>query len=635
MQFHISNYETGDPLTMPAEGVGIERSNELPSHMDVLIVGCGPAGSIAAAQLSQFPNVNTRIIDQRGYRLPMANADGVHSRTMETFQAFRFAHEIAAEAHEITDMAFWKPDPDFKKNIIRERSVRELPKELSEWPMMLITQVRIIDHFNRFMKNAPTRMEPDYGYEFVDFEMSDDSNATYPVKVTLRRSAGPDSGKEVIVYTKYLVGADGARSGVRKSLGYRLQGNQANHAWGVMDIHADTDFPDFRKKCTIKSSTGRSILLIPREGGFLFRLYVDLGDVDESQAGKIRETPLEDVIAQAQEILHPYKLDVKNVVWHSIYEVGHRVTEHFDDRASDKTTGEEPHIFIMGDACHTHSAKAGQGMNVSMQDGFNLGWKLGHVLSGNCSAELLKTYAEERKDIAHRLIEFDKQWSSLMARPSDEFQDPHELEDFYQQHAEFNAGYLTEYEESMIISNAEHQELAAGYPLGRRFKSSKVGRVCDLTHSHLGHHHMADGRWRIYVFADKAAPGDSAVLERWSQWAEQFLPSSLFETKVIYQQSYCSFDVSQVPAIFKPKRGKFQLTDVEQVFGTLKGDDIFDKRSISIDGAVVVVRPDQYVGGIFPLNETTQLEGFVSRIFPKLKVTEEAVAEEEKVIAAV
>ncbi|CAM5203231.1 3-hydroxybenzoate 4-monooxygenase [Oligella ureolytica] len=181
---------------------------------------------------------------------------------------FRFAHEIAAEAHEITDMAFWKPDPKAPNNITREMSVRELPQELSEWPMMLITQVRIINNFNRFMKNAQTRMEPDYGYEFVDFEMSEDPNATYPVKVTLRRSAGPDSGKEVTVHTKYLVGADGARSGVRKSLGYRLHGNQANHAWGVMDIHADTDFPDFRKKCTIKSSTGRSILLIPREGGF-------------------------------------------------------------------------------------------------------------------------------------------------------------------------------------------------------------------------------------------------------------------------------------------------------------------------------------------------------------------------------
>ena len=74
--------------------------------MDVLIVGCGPAGSIAAAQLSQFPNINTRMIEQRGHRLELANADGVHSRTMETFQAFGFAHEIYEEAHEITDMAF-------------------------------------------------------------------------------------------------------------------------------------------------------------------------------------------------------------------------------------------------------------------------------------------------------------------------------------------------------------------------------------------------------------------------------------------------------------------------------------------------------------------------------------------------
>ncbi|MGX0670574.1 2-polyprenyl-6-methoxyphenol hydroxylase-like FAD-dependent oxidoreductase [Kocuria marina] len=178
----------------------------------------------------------------------------------------------------------------------------------------------------------------------------------------------------------------------------------------MMDIYADTDFPAVRKKCTIKSSTGRTILLIPREGGFLFRLYVDLGEVAEGDRS-VRETPLEDVIATAQQIMSPYKLDVKNVVWHSIYEVGHRVSDHFDDRASEKTSSQDPRVFITGDACHTHSAKAGQGMNVSMQDGFNLGWKLGHVLSGNSPVKLLRTYAEERKDIAHRLIEFDKAWS--------------------------------------------------------------------------------------------------------------------------------------------------------------------------------------------------------------------------------
>lgn len=486
MQFHISSYETGDPLTMPAEGVGVNRSKELPETMDVLIVGCGPAGSITAAQLSRFPYVNTRMIEKRGHRLELANADGVHSRTMETFQAFGFAHEITAEAHTITDMAFWKPNPDNPQHVIRDMSVRELPVELSEWPMMLITQVRIIDHFNRFMKNAPTRMEPDYGYEFVDFNVAEDETDEFPIHVTLRHSAGPKEGQELQVRTKYLVGADGARSQVRRSLGYKLRGDQANHAWGVMDVHADTDFPDVRKKCTIKSSTGRTILLIPREGGFLFRLYVDLGEVAEGQSQTIRQTPIEEVIAQAQEIMHPYRLDVKNVVWHSIYEVGHRVSDHFDDRASDKTSGENPRIFITGDACHTHSAKAGQGMNVSMQDGFNLGWKLGHVITGNSPKELLRTYAEERKDIAHRLIEFDKAWSTLMAQPSCDFQDPHELEEFYSQHAEFNAGYLTEYEESMIISDNKQQQLAAGYPLGRRFKSAKVGRVCDLVETHLG-----------------------------------------------------------------------------------------------------------------------------------------------------
>lgn len=619
MQFHVSGYQTQDPLTMPAEGTGIDRPAELPAEMDVLIVGCGPAGSITAAQLSRFPNVNTRMIEQRGHRLPLANADGVHSRTMETFQAFGFAHEIYEEAHTITDMAFWKPDPANPRNVIREKSVRELPEEHSEWPMMLITQVRIIDHFNRFMKNAPTRMEPDYGYEFVNFVESDDPKAEYPLTVTLRRSAGPNIGEEVQVRTKHVVGADGARSNVRKSLGYKLRGDQANHAWGVMDIFADTDFPDVRKKCTVKSDIGRNILLIPREGGFLFRLYVDLGEVPEDDDREIRNTPVEDIIAQANDILHPYSIDVKKVVWHSVYEVSHRVSDHFDDRAPSKTQSDDPRVFIMGDACHTHSAQAGQGMNVSMQDGFNLGWKLGHVLSGNSPKELLRTYADERKDIAHGLIEFDKQWSTLMAQPNHEFEDPDAIEKFYQQTAEFNAGYLTDYDPSIITATERHQQLAAGFPVGRRFKSAMTGRVCDLVPTHIGHEHVADGRWRVYVFADAAVPGESAIVQRWAEWAAEALPQELFDLKLIHQQQYTEFDMTDVPAVFKPKTGQFELSDMEKAFGVLQDQDIFEERSISRDGAVVVVRPDQYVAGVFPLDETVAMEAFLNGVFPAVR----------------
>ncbi|ROO22686.1 FAD-dependent monooxygenase [Salinisphaera orenii] len=626
MKFHVSGYQTGDPLTMPAQGVGLNRSADLPETMDVLIVGCGPAGSIAAAQLSQFPEVNTRMIEQRGHRLELANADGVHSRTMETFQAFGFAHEIYAEAQTITDMAFWKPHPDNPQHVARDSSVRELPQKFSEWPMMLITQVRIIDHFNRFMKNAPTRMEPDYGYEFVDFEASEEGGDDYPITVILRRSAGARKGEEFRIRTKYLIGADGARSNVRKSLGFRLRGDQANQAWGVMDVLADTDFPDVRKKSTIKAHNGRSILLIPREGGFLVRLYVNLGEVPEGSGGAVRQTPVEDVIEQAQQIMHPYKLDVKNVVWHSIYEVSHRITDDFDDQRSNKTHDHEPRVFITGDACHTHSAQAGQGMNVSMQDGFNLAWKLGHVVSGNSPRQLLRTYAEERRDIARRLIEFDKQWSSLMAQSSDRVQSPQEMEKFYTQTAEFNAGYLTEYEESMITAANGRQELAKGYPLGRRFKSAQVGRVCDLLPLHIGHEHTADGRWRIYVFADSAAPGESRSLKDWANWAEEALSPELFDTKLIHQQAHTDFDMSQVPGVFKPKTGRFRLTDMENAFGTLEDHDIFDERSIDREGAVVAVRPDQYVAGVFALDDTRELESFLSGVFPQVGVSVRAAS---------
>lgn len=619
MQFHYEGYNTGDPLTMTAEGSGIDRPDDLPEVMDVLVVGAGPAGTITAAQLSRFPDVTTRLVERRDHRLELANADGVHSRTVETFQAFGFAHEILAEAHEITDMAFWKPDPKNPSHIIRDNSTRELPQHISEFPMVLLTQVRIIDHFNRFMKNAPTRMEPDYGYEFVDMEVSANSDEEeHPVTVRLRRTGGPDAGEEVTVRTRYVVGADGARSKVRKSLGYHLRGGQANHAWGVMDIHANTDFPDVRKKCTIKSDTGRTILLIPREGGYLFRLYVDLGEVPEDGDKSVRETPLEKVIETANEIMAPYSLDVKNVVWHSIYEVGHRVADHFDDRVSEITSGEHPRVFITGDACHTHSAKAGQGMNVSMQDGFNLGWKLGHVASGNSPRELLQTYGEEREDIAHRLIEFDKEWSSLMAKPSSELGSATDLEEFYQSTAEFNAGYMTHYEPSMITADDRHQHLAEGYPIGRRFKSAVVGRVCDLVELHLGHQATADGRVRAYVFADSTAPREGSELDRWAQWAERRLDPGLIDAKVIYQRAYTEFDMSEVPRAFKPAVGRFNLTDLENAFGVTGDSDIFDAREISRDGVVVVVRPDQYVAGIFPLTDTAGLDEFLSRYFPDM-----------------
>ena len=121
-------------------------------------------------------------------------------------------------------------------------------------------------------------------------------------------------------------------------------------------------------------------------------------------------------------------------------------------------------MFLTGDACHTHSAKAGQGMNVSMQDGFNLGWKLGAVLTGRSPQELLSTYGAERHPVAQQLIDFDREWSSLMARKPEEISDPNELATFYLGTAEFPSGFMTQYTSSMIIGSDAHQDSGRGLP---------------------------------------------------------------------------------------------------------------------------------------------------------------------------
>jgi phenol 2-monooxygenase len=630
VQFHHHGYVSGDPRIKPAAGVGIDRPEELPENVDVLIVGSGPAGMLTAAQLSQFPDITTRIVERRGGRLEIGQADGIQARSVETFQAFGFAEAIIAEAYRITEMAFWRPDTENPKNIIRGGRALDDTVGISEFPHLIVNQARVLDYFAEVAKNSPTRLTPDFGWDFQGLEVAESGD--YPVKVTLVRSAGEDEGTTRIVNAKYVVGADGARSKVRASIGCTMAGDQANHAWGVMDVLASTDFPDIRLKCAIQSHDGGSILLIPREGGHLFRMYVDLGVVPEGDNGAVRKTSIEHIIEQANAIIHPYTLEVRNVAWSSVYEVGHRLTDRFDDVLPEDRGTRNPRVFITGDACHTHSAKAGQGMNVSMQDGFNIGWKLAHVLEGRSPESLLATYSAERQVVAKNLIDFDKEWSTLMAKKPEEFENPSDLEDFYVRTAEFPAGFMTEYAPSMLTGEAVHQELATGFPVGKRFKSAMASRVCDTNPMQLGHHATADGRWRIYVFADPSVPGADSPVGELAQWLSTAPESPLaatpagldidawFDVKVIYQQPHEDIDINAVPKVFKPEVGPFKLTEYEKVYGTVPGNDIFDVRGLSRDGVVVVVRPDQYVANVLPLGATAELGEFFAQIHSGARV---------------
>ena len=274
---------------------------------------------------------------------------------------------------------------------------------LSEMPHVIVNQARLGDFLLEYARNSPSRLKVDYSHEAVALQAptSDDE----PVVVTIRRG----DGAEVTVNAKYVVGCDGAHSIVRESIGRKPQGAGHDKAWGVMDILAVTDFPDIRFKCTIQSGSGGNILLIPREGGYLVRLYVDMGEIAPDAW-----LTSEQVLDEVRRVLAPYTIEVRETEWFSVYRVGHRVTDKFDDVDPEDVGTRSPHVFIAGDACHTHTAKAGQGMNVSMQDTFNLGWKLAAVLQGRSPAALLDTYSQERKQIAEDLIATDIRWSQAM-----------------------------------------------------------------------------------------------------------------------------------------------------------------------------------------------------------------------------
>ncbi|WP_404435713.1 FAD-dependent monooxygenase [Microbacterium aerolatum] len=619
MQFHHHGYVSQDPRIVAAAGTGIDRPADLPDEMDVLIVGSGPAGMLLAAQMSQFPSITTRIIERRDGRLELGQADGIQPRSVETFQAFGFAERITAEAYNIAYMNFWGPDPESPENIIRTTRTEDYGLKISEFPHLIVNQARVLDYFAEAAAHGPGRIVPDYGVEFLGLTTNPESE--YPVEVRVRFTAGERAGEERTIRAKYVVGCDGARSGVREAIGRQHVGAFSAHAWGVMDIMVNTDFPDWRTKCAINAKAG-NILHIPREGGYLSRVYVDLGEVAADDNHRVRQTPIEKVIDKANEILHPYTLDVKEIAWSSVYEVGHRVTDGFDDvsGASERT----PCVLLTGDACHTHSAKAGQGMNVSMQDGFNLGWKLGAVLTGRSPESLLATYSAERQPVAQQLIDFDREWSSLMARKPEEISDPQELSNYYLATAEFPSGFMTQYTASAITGGSEHQALAAGFPIGRRFKSAEVVRVCDGNVVHLGHHAKADGRWRVYAFADAGG----ARLREWaaavSPMIDRVTPSdadvdAVIDAKVIFQEAFEELDILSSPELFLPKSGPLGLTDWEKVYSAAPNawsdTDIFAERELSRDGVVVVVRPDQYVAAVLPLDATGELDAFLQGVF--------------------
>ena len=401
-----------------------------------------------------------------------------------------------------------------------------------------------------------------------------------------------------------------------------------------MDVLAVTDFPDIRMKTAIHSANEGNLLIIPREGGYLVRLYIELDKLNASERVVERNITTERLIAAAQRILQPYTLEVKEIVWWSVYEIGQRLCEKFDDVPFDEVDRRSPIAFIAGDACHTHSPKAGQGMNTSIADAFNLGWKLAAVLRGTCSPRILHTYSHERRALAKELIDFDREFAKMFSAPPKDPAnpdaggvDPEEFQKYFVKQGRFTAGTAVQYGPSLITAEPRHQHLANGFTIGTRFHSAPVIRFADAKPVHLGHTIKADGRWRLFAFAATDDPSSpSSRLRRLCDFLNESPDSpirkstqrdadidAIIDVRAIFQQGHRELDGERIPPMLVPHKGRYGLRDYEKVFCSdlSAGEDIFDLRGIDrTQGAIVVVRPDQFVANVLPLDGVSELAAF-------------------------
>ncbi|PCH36421.1 hypothetical protein WOLCODRAFT_108689 [Wolfiporia cocos MD-104 SS10] len=589
------------------------------SDVDVLIIGAGPAGLMCANALANF-GVNVRVVDQRPAKVAAGQADGIQPRTIEVFQSYGLAERLLREGNQMHRAAFYNPGPN--GGIERTGRTPDVTAPTARYPFELtLHQGGIEAIFLDSMASLGVRVErpiipTSIELPTVDAELKDPNS--HAVKVVLKHldAAATEGATETeIVHAKFVLGADGsAHSWVRKSLGIAMEGEQTDYIWGVLDFVPDTDFPDIRSRCAVHSHNG-SCMVVPREGDTV-RLYVQLSDADvrDGATGRVDKNKFspERLLDVARRSLSPYTVAAPHgVEWWTLYIIGQRVASQFSVHER---------VFIAGDACHTHSPKAGQGMNASMNDSHNLAWKLAHVLRGWAGLSLLKTYESERRKYAQDLIAFDKRFSALFSSKPRTHEHANgvtheEFVEAFQTFGQFTSGIGVHYAPSSITHTA-HQARARALAVGQRLPPRVFVRAADARPVDIHDMLPADGRFGVAVFAgDAPARLDTPARELDALLRRLAGPrggvAAVFNVFTVLARSKDDADYTDVPEPLRPHWSKVLLDDTD-MFGRSGGGG-YDAYGIDrARGAVVIVRPDGFVGTVAPLEHLSEIDEYFS-----------------------
>jgi 2-polyprenyl-6-methoxyphenol hydroxylase-like FAD-dependent oxidoreductase len=331
---------------------------------DVLICGAGAAGLSLAIDLARR-GVDFRLIEKAEQPFRGSRGKGIQPRSLEVFEDYGIADRLFAIGGPYPPIHEYRPDGSFDESLLAEPG-GPTPAEPYHAPLM-VPQFLTEGAMRERLAELGYRIA--FGQELTGF-VQDDAGVTARVGNTEVRAG-------------YLVGADGGRSFVRQALGVEFPGETL----GVRAIVADVALEGIDSGAWHRFGSGMGqVMLCPLAGTELFQVQGPVpleGNVDLSAGALtalVRERTGRDIT-------------IRSVAWASAYSMNARLADRY----------RVGHVLLAGDAAHTHPPTGGQGLNTSVQDSYNLGWKLAAVLRG-APDTLLATYEAERRPIAAGML---------------------------------------------------------------------------------------------------------------------------------------------------------------------------------------------------------------------------------------
>ena len=578
-------------------------------QVDVLIVGAGPVGLLTAYMLARC-NISTHIVEQheRTEQVRYGRAAMIAPRTLELLDQLGLTDTLSEIGFVCRGQASFK---DGKKT----DNVSAASSHITDtfFDFLLLCRQRYTEETlaNAYEKCSGDRVQ--YGTRLRHFTL-DKNNPETPVLATFETK----DNLTTTMSGRYIVGADGGHSQVRTAADIPFEGEHSNRRLVRIDGIVETNMPEARRGiCAIQSKYHGSVLWASLDHrvtrvGFALpeKLWEEVGT----------NISLDDLVKEAKEALQPFTLEFKTVEWWTVYSVGQRLAGVYS---------KDRHVFIAGDAAHTHSSGAAQGMNTGVQDAFNLSWKLAGCIQGWLGEEMLDTYEAERRQVAKQIIDQDKIISLLIAGIIPESMkenpqaDPYELlTETYNSNASLNTGMGIAYPPNDLIATVKKNANTHIKP-GERVPDVLVHKP-GVRLSHRLYPLIAfDGKFKVLVFVGNPNSTSSSL--------------KAFERLFMDSHDIRRFSTAVSGYVFIMVGDNGTGSPEERLGTSCAGALYYDidgsahkRYGISNDnGAVLVVRPDMMVGAVYDLDTPAGLVDYLTNVVAVQQTCDQSENDEE------